>query len=142
MTPATNASDAKRIEKSVKTAFRVGNFADLEPDCLEVVMRTHENKGWALPPELAPPYPEEELTLTRGVKDYLQADPKHRSERNLFALHRLIEPFGESYLLASVNVAQIRRYQRERLKTVEGATVNREVAVLSGIMRVQVGGGS
>jgi integrase len=140
VTPATNASDAKRIEKSVKTAFRIGNFAHLEPDCLEVVMRTHENKGWALPPELATPYPEEELTLIKAVKDYLQADPKHRTERNLYAIDRLMEHFGEQYVLANIKVPQIRQYQRDRLKTVEGATVNREVTVLSGIMRFQVEG--
>ena len=57
VTPATNASDAKRIEKSVKTAFRIGNFGHLEPDCLEVVMRTHENKVGPCRPSLLLPIP-------------------------------------------------------------------------------------
>ena len=97
VTPATNSTDAKKIEKSVKTAFKIGSFGHLDPARLEVVIRTHENKGWALPPELARPQPEEEQTLIRAVKEFLQADPKHRAERNLYAIDRIVEHFGENF---------------------------------------------
>ena len=33
VTPATNSTDAKKIEKAVKTAFQIGIFGHLEPDC-------------------------------------------------------------------------------------------------------------
>jgi hypothetical protein len=60
VTPASSATEAKRIEKAVKTAFKICSFGHLDPASLEVVFRTYENKGWALPPELARPQPEEE----------------------------------------------------------------------------------
>jgi integrase len=138
VTPATNATDAKRIEKAVKTAFKIGSYGHLDPEAQEVVVRTYDNNGWALPPELAHPALEEELTLIGAVKEYLKADPKHRTERNLYAIDRLIEHFGEERPVADIKVARIRKYQKERQKKVENATVNREVAVMSGIMRVQV----
>lgn len=138
VTPATNATDAKRIEKAVKTAFKIGSYGHFDPEAQEVVVRTYDNNGWALPPELARPALEEELTLIGAVKEYLKADPKHRTERNLYAIDRLIEHFGEDCPVADIKVARIRKYQKERQKKVENATVNRELAVLSGIMRVQV----
>ena len=104
VTPATNLADAKKIEKSVKTAFKIGTFGHLEPECLDVVLRTYENNGWALPPELARPEPVEELTLIKAIKDYLQADPKHRAERNLYAIDRIVEHFGENYPVVGVKV--------------------------------------
>ncbi len=138
VTPATNATDAKRIEKAVKTAFKILVYGHLDPEAQEVVVRTYDNNGWALPPELARPALEEELTLIGAVKEYLKADPKHRTERNLYAIDRIIEHFGEDSSVADIKVARIRKYQKERQKKVENATVNREVAVLSGILRVQV----
>ncbi|AFM24882.1 tyrosine-type recombinase/integrase [Desulfomonile tiedjei] len=138
VSPATNSTDAKKIEKAVKTAFTIGSFGHLDPDCLDVVLRTYENKGWALPPELARPEPTEELTLIRATREYLKADPKHRSERNLYAIDRITEHFGEQYPLKDMKVAQIRKYQVARQKKVENSTINREVSVLSGIMRNQV----
>lgn len=138
VTTATNATDAKRIEKAVKTAFKIGSYGHLDPEALEVVVRTYDNKGWALPPELARPAVEEELTLIRAVKEYLKTDPRHRTERNLYAIDRLVEHFGEDGPVTDIKVARIRRYQKERQKKVENATVNREVAVLSGILRFQV----
>lgn len=138
VTTATNATDAKRIEKAVKTAFKIGSYGHLDPEALEVVVRTYDNKGWALPPELARPAVEEELTLIRAVKEYLKTDPRHRTERNLYAIDRLVENFGEDGPVTDIKVARIRRYQKERQKKVENATVNREVAVLSGILRFQV----
>jgi len=138
VTPATNSTDAKRIEKAVKTAFKIGTFGHLEPECLDVVIRTYENKGWALPPELARPEPAEELTLIKATREYLKADPKHRSERNLYAMNRIVEHFGESFPVAQIKVAQVRQYQVARQKKVENSTVNREVSVLSGVLRNQV----
>ncbi|MFC1833750.1 tyrosine-type recombinase/integrase [Thermodesulfobacteriota bacterium] len=138
VTPATNATDAKKIEKAVKTAFKIGSYGHLDSEAQEVVVRTYDNKGWALPPDLARPAVEEELTLIGAVKEYLKADPRHRSERNLYAIDRLVEHFGEDSPVADIKVTRIRRYQKERQKKVENATVNREVAVLSGILRVQV----
>jgi len=138
VTSAKTVAEAKRIEKDVKSALRVYRFDNLDQPALEFVVKTFENKGWALPPELGRPEPEEELTLIRAVKDYLQADPKHREERNIYAIDRLIEQFGEKSALKDIKVPRIRDYQRARQKKVENATVNRELAVLSGIMRVQV----
>jgi integrase len=138
VTPATNSTDAKKIEKAVKTAFNIGTFGHLDPDCLDVVLRTYENKGWALPPELARPEPSEELTLIKATREYLSADPKHRAERNLYAMDRVVEHFGEQYPLKDMKVAQIRKYQVTRQKKVENSTINREVSVLSGVLRNQV----
>ena len=130
---ARNEAEAKRIDKSLKTAFKIFHFDHLKPPELEVALRIFENKGWKLPPELRTPEPEEELTLMKGIKDYLDADETHRAERNLFAIDRLIERFGESYPLAELKVPQIKAYRNYRLQKVQGATVNREMSVLSGI---------
>lgn len=138
VTPATNMADAKKIEKSVKTAFKIGSFTHLSPSELEVVLQTYENNGWALPPELVRQQPEEEQTLIRAVKEFLQADPKHRAERNLYAIDRLVEHFGENFPMAQLKVGAIKKYQRARQQKVENSTVNREIAVLSGICRVQI----
>ncbi|WP_157212365.1 tyrosine-type recombinase/integrase [Desulfomonile tiedjei] len=138
VTPATNSTDAKKIEKAVKTAFTIGSFGHLDPDCLDVVLRTHENKGWALPPELARPEPTEELTLIKATREYLKADLKHRAERNLYAIDRITEHFGEHYPLKNIKVADIRAYQRIRSQKAENGTVNRELGVLSGIFRLQL----
>jgi integrase len=138
VTSAKTVAEAKRIEKDVKSALRVYSFDNLDQPALEFVIKTFENKSWAPPPELARLEPQEELTLIRAVKDYLQADPKHRAERNIYAIDRLVEHFGESRPLKDIKVPQIKEYQRARQKKVENATVNRELAVLSGIMRVQV----
>ncbi len=138
VTPASNATEAKRIEKAVKTAFKINSFGHLDPASLEVVVRTYENKGWALPSELARPQPEEELTLIKATRDYLQADPKHRSERNLYAIDNIVGHFGEHYPLKDIKVADVRAYQRARGEKVENGTVNREFGVLSGIFRLQL----
>ncbi len=102
------------------------------------MIRTYENKGWALPPELARPQPEEELTLIKATKDYLQADPKHRSERNLYAIDHIVGHFGEHHPLKDIKVADVRAYQRASSQKVENGTVNREFGVLSGIFRLQL----
>jgi integrase len=138
VTPATNATDAKRTEKAVKTAFKIGSYGHLDPEAQEVIVRTYQNNGWVLPPELSKHAIEEDVTLISAVKSYLSADPKHRTERNLYAIDRLIEHFGEDIPIKDIKVPRVRRYQKERQKTVANATINREVAVLSGILRVQV----
>ena len=101
-------------------------------------MRTFQNKGWRLPPDLAVSEPEEVLTLEKAIKEYLQADEKHRRERNIFAVVRLLEHFGKDCPLANINVSRIKKYRLARLEKVKNATVNREVAVLSGVFRVQL----
>jgi integrase len=138
VTPARNETEAKKIERAVKTAFKIGAFGHLSPTEQEVVVRTYENNGWVMPRELARPEPEEELTLILAVKEFLQADAKHRAERNLYAIDRLVEHFSDVFPLAEMKVGQIRKYQRTRQQKVANATVNREVAVLSGICRVQI----
>jgi integrase len=138
VTSAKTLAEAKRIEKDARSAFRVYRFDNLDQLALEFVTKTFENKGWPLPLELARPEPEEELTLIVAIKEYLRADAKHRAERNLYAITRIVEHFGERCPLKSIRVPQIRAYQRQREKKVANATVNRELAVLSGVMRMQV----
>jgi integrase len=138
VTSAKTLAEAKRIEKDARSAFRLYRFDNLEPGALEFVTKTFENKGWAAPTELSHPDPEEELTLIDAVKEYLRADSRHRSERNLYALNPIMAHFGEARSLKTIKVAQIKAYQRERGKKVVNATVNRELAVLSGVMRLQV----
>src|SRR5208283_1298654 len=75
-TLATSESEAKRIEKAVKTAFDIYRFDHLDPAALEVAVSIFKNKGWKVPSELQTPEPEEELTLLRGIDDYLRADEK------------------------------------------------------------------
>jgi len=135
---ARNLAEAKRIEKDVKSAFRVYRFDSLDEAARSWVIRTHENKGWPLPPELARPLPGEEITLMQAVTAYLQADPRHRSERNLSAIDRLVEHFTDNPRLKDIRVPQVRQYRRARQEKVENGTINRELSVLSGVMRLQV----
>jgi integrase len=137
-TSAEKESEARRIDKAVQTAFRIYRFDHLRPDEKEVVVRTFHNKQWELPADLAVSEPKEELNLEKATKDYLKADEKHRRERNIYAIVRLLEHFGKDCHLGNINVSKIKRYRQARLETVKNATVNREVAVLSGIFRVQV----
>src|SRR5208283_4528019 len=138
VTTARNEATAKRIDKAVRTAFRIYRFDHLKPDELDFVVRIFQNKGWKLPPELQAPAPEEELTIVKAIKAYLDADEKHRRERNLYAIDRLVEYFGDNCPLAEIKVPQIRQYRRSRLEKVQNATVNRELSALSGIFKVQI----
>jgi integrase len=135
---ARNLAEAKRIEKDVKSAFRVYRFDSLDEAAKAWVIRTHENKGWPLPSELARPLPGAELTLMQAMAAYLEADPRHRSERNLSAIDRLVEHFTDNPRLKDIRVPQIREYRRARQAKVENGTVNRELSVLSGVMRLHV----
>ena len=114
VTTATNATDAKRTEKAVKTAFKIWRFGHLDPDSLEVVLRTFENKGWALPPELKKAEPQEELTMLTATKDFLKMDERNRTERNLYAIDRVVEHFGEGFPLADIKVLE----DKERIEIV------------------------
>ena len=137
-TSAQNEANARRIDRAVRTALRINRFDHLKPYEQEWVVRTYQNQGWKLPSELAICEPEEELTLEKATKEYLQADEKHRRERNIYAIVQLLKDFGKECPLAGINVAKIKKYRQSRLEKVKNATVNREVAVLSGIFRVQV----
>ena len=145
-TLATSEGEAKRIEKAVKTAFDIYRFDHLDPAALEVAVSIFKNKGWKVPPELQTPEPEEELTLLRGIDDYLRADEKrNKTERKVFAIDRLVEffqkqfPLGEHLPLEQIKVADVKKYQRSRQeRKVRGATINIEVGVLSGIFRHQI----
>lgn len=137
-TSATSKAEAQKVEKAVKNAFRINRFDHLEPASLEVVMKIFQNKGWALPADLVSFEPREELTLLSAISDYLKANGRHRTGRNLYAIDRLVEYFGESTPLKDFKVAQIRSYRERRQETVENGTINREISVLSGIFRVQI----
>jgi hypothetical protein len=137
-TSAQNKANARRIDKAVRTALRINRFDHLRPDEQEFVVGTFQNKGWKLPRDLEVCEPEEELALEKATKDYLQADEKHRRERNTYAIVRLLEYFGKDYPVQDMKVPTIKRYRQARLEKVKNATVNREIAVLSGIFRVQV----
>jgi len=138
VTSATNMAEAERIEKAVKKAFKIHRFDHLDMASLEVVMKVFENKGWVLPPELAVPEPQREITLLMVIEDYLKADERYRTERNLYAIDRLVEHFGENFPVKELKVSHLRKYQRDRQEVVENGTVNRELSALSGILRVQV----
>jgi integrase len=131
-------AEAKRLEKDVKSAFRVYRFDGLDELGKAWVIRTHENKGWSLPQELARPLPNGEITLITAVKTYLKTDQKNRSERNLTAIDRLLEHWSENFRLKDIRVPEIRQYQRARLQKVQNGTVNRELSVLSAIMRLHL----
>jgi len=132
-------AEAKRIEKAVKTAFKINRFDHLDPMSLEVVMRIFQNKGWKLPAELGALDPQEELTLLLGIRHYLEADEKNRTERKVYAIDRLVEFFGEAIQLEKISVSQIKRYRKHRLSEgVSNGTVNIEISALSGIFREQL----
>jgi integrase len=135
---ATSMAEAKRIEKAVKTAFKINRFDHLDPMSLEVVMRIFQNKGWELPDDLAALEPKKEITLLSAIEDYFRADEMNEAERNLFAIDRLMEHFKEHTPLKEIKTAQVKQYRTERQKSVQNGTVNREFSVLSGIFRVQV----
>ena len=137
-TSATNVVDARKIEKAVKTAFKIYRFDHLEPTSLEVVMRIFNNKGWVLPTDLSTVGPEKERTLLTAIKDYLEMDARHKSKRNLYAIDRFVEFFGESKPLREIKAFHVKQYRSERQLVVENGTVNREFSVLSGIFRVQI----
>ncbi len=139
VTSAVNEAEAKKIERSVKTAFNIYRFDHLEPKALEVTMKIFETKDWKLPEELATPEPTKELTLFQGINDYLNAAEKNRTERKVFSIDRLVEYFGEQIPLEDISVLSVRKYRDHRLdQGVSNATVNIEVSTLSGIIRVQL----
>lgn len=99
----------------------------------------HEGKGWKLPSELATSEPEKELTLFIGIKDYLGASEKNRTTREVYAIDRLVEFFGEETPLDEITVFEVRKYRDHRtVRGVSNGTVNIEVSVLSGVFRVQL----
>ena len=136
--PVSNKAAARKIEKAAKTAFRIYRFDHLEPEALDLVIRMFESKNWALPEELQSSVPEQKRTFLMGVKDYFEADNKHRTERNLYAIDRLVEHFREHSVLEEIKVPHVRRYQRARQEKVANGTINKELSVLSSIFRVQV----
>ena len=78
----SSKAEARKIAKSVKTAFKIYRFDHLEPAAMEVVLGIFKSKEWRLPPELCVPDPEQELTFLRGIKDYLEADEKTEPKGN------------------------------------------------------------
>lgn len=138
VTSATSMAEAKRIEKAVKNAFKIYRFDHLDPASLEVVIKVFENKGWVLPPELAVTEPAREITLVMAIEDYLNADDRNRKKRNRYAIDRLVDHFGETFPVKDIKVPHLRRYQIVRQESVENGTVNRELSVMSGILRFQV----
>ena len=52
-TSAQNEANARRIDRAVRTALRINRFDHLKPDEQEWVVRTFQNHGWKLPPDLA-----------------------------------------------------------------------------------------
>jgi integrase len=139
VTSAVNEAEAKRIERSVKTAFNIYRFDHLEPKALEVTMKIFETKGWKLPEELATPEPERELTLFQGIRDYLDAADRNRTVRKVFTIDRIVEYFGDETPLEEITVLSVRKYRDHRLaQGVANGTVNIEVSTLSGIFRVQL----
>lgn len=139
VTSATSMAEAKRIEKAVKNAFKIQRFDHLEPCALEVIVRVYQNKGWKIPPDMEDGDPEQELTLLKAVREYVEADGRNRTRRKVHAIDRLIEFFGEHTPLTKITVSKIKRYRKHRLATgVSNGTVNIEVSALSGIFREQV----
>ncbi|MFC1833221.1 tyrosine-type recombinase/integrase [Thermodesulfobacteriota bacterium] len=139
VTSAVNEAEAKRIERSVKTAFNIYRFDHLEPKALEVTLKIFETKGWKLPDELATPEPEIEMTLFQGIKDYLDAADRNRTVRKVFAIDRIVEYFGDGTPMEDITVLSVRKYRDHRLaQGVTNGTVNIEVSTLSGIFRVQL----
>jgi integrase len=139
VTSATSQSEAKRIEKAVRTAFQINRFDHLDPASLEVVVKIFKNKGWKMPAEISVAEPQQELTLLRGIEEYLKADPKNRTQRKLYAIDRLVECLGEDSPLDKISVAKIKSYRRERLSNgVSNGTINIEVSALSGIFTEQL----
>ncbi len=139
VTTARNEAAAKKLEKAVKTAFNIQRFDHLEPEAKEWVIRTYEGKGWRLPSELATHEPEKELTLFVGIKDYLGASEKNRTDRKIYAIDRLVEFFGEETPLDEITVFEVRKCRDHRTAGgVSNGTVNIEVSELSGVFRVQL----
>ncbi|MCL5125934.1 MAG: site-specific integrase [Deltaproteobacteria bacterium] len=137
-TPVKTEAEAKKIENAVKIAFRINRFDHLDPVSLDVVMRIFQNKRWDLPPELTTLEPQRELTLLTAIEDYLKTAQRNRSQRNLYAIDRLVEFFGESTRLKEIKVANVRQYRQQRQQDVGNGTINRELSVMSGILRVQI----
>ena len=137
-TSATSKAEAQKVEKAVKNAFRINRFDHLDPVSLEVVMKIFQNKCWELPNDLDFLEPKKEITLLSAIEDYFKADEGNQTKRNLFAIDRLVEHFGEHVPLKDIKTAQTKQYRTERQKSVQNGTVNREFSVLSGIFRVQV----
>lgn len=137
--PVTSRSEAVKIEKSVKTAFKIYRFDHLDPVAQGLAMGIFTSKGWALPPDLQVPDPKHELTLGDAINDFMDADEKNRTERKVFAIDRLVESFKENTALSKITVSEILKYRKKRLEDgVSNATVNLEISALSGIFRQQL----
>jgi hypothetical protein len=109
VTSASTETEAKKLEKHVKTAFYIYRFDHLEPKALEVTLKIFEIKKRKLPDELSTPEPERELTLLQGIRDYLDAAGKNRTERKMFSLDRIVEYFGENTALESTTIKFLSR---------------------------------
>ncbi len=101
-------------------------------------MKIFQNKGWELPDDLGFLEPKKESTLLSAIEDYFGSGERNRTERNVFAIDRLVEHFKEHTPLKEIKTAQVKQYRSERQKSVQNGTVNREFSVLSGIFPVQV----
>ncbi|MBI5249452.1 MAG: hypothetical protein HY912_08150 [Desulfomonile tiedjei] len=78
------------------------------------------------------------MAFIKTVTELPRADPRHRAERNLYAIDGLIEYFGEGVPLKDVKVPQLRAYRRARSEKIEHGTSTSEMGVLSAIFRMQM----
>lgn len=140
--PVQSKTEAKAIEALLSRAFKYRDFSSLDAISLDVVRRVHKNQGWEMPEAITPAVPKQELTLWGAAELFLKAPEINKSKsrwRHEIALNNIMDHFGPDYPAKKIWVTQIKEYQQSRLdKDISPATVNREVATLSGLFRVLV----
>lgn len=142
-TSAQSKTEARQIEMAVLVALRSGNYAGLDPEAQEVVVRMFENQRWQLPPALGGKQPPKaELDLWAALDIFLNyPEIKQSAElpryENCFV--HLVEHFGKNHPIKTIWVPQIKRYMAKRTAAgVSPSTVNREKGSLSKLFQVLV----
>ena len=143
---STNAKlkqDAERIEMSLLTACRSGDYRSLDAVSREVCIRMFENQDWKFPSGLkVDQEPKDELTLWRSIElclTYPELRTSENRERIQQCFVHLVEKLGKEFPVKSIWIPQIKEYQIERLR--EGAapsTVNKEKSALSKMFQILV----
>jgi integrase len=142
-TTASTKQEARRIEMAIMTACTSGDYRALDPVSRAACVQMFRNKGWAIPPDLAPQHQvTEELTLWKATELFLTypeiRDSKERARYQQCLVH-LIKHFGKEKAVNSIWVPEIKNYVAERLgEKAAPSTANREKGTLSKMFQVLV----
>jgi integrase len=132
-TQAPTKTRARELEAQILTAWRSQDFRALDPEARSLMVKLHENHGWAIPTDLIPET-KKALTLWDAVQSCLRSDRIRESNRERVeqCFFHIVSYFGENFPLSDLWIPQIRKYLQLRHDSGAAAsTVNKEKAALS-----------